>query len=162
MKRLLLICSILLFSSTIILARENDETIKKNEFGFNAGFTTGIGFSYRRWFNNVGVQLTGIPYKFRYEFMGCIGLSGLYTIKETERIKAFVFLGNQVWNEKTTHPDSDHTRYDILTIYRVGTGPGISFGETIKFNLMVGYAGHFEDYVWRFYPTIEMGWYYPF
>ena len=67
-KHILLLASFLIISSflysqvtTDIVKQDNNNQFFKNGFGMNAGFTTGLGFSYRYMPEKNGLQITGIP-----------------------------------------------------------------------------------------------------
>lgn len=168
MRRIVTLC----MASIIALcsySQESEEIISaKNEFGAHAGFTTGMGLSYRHWFNRVGVQLTAIPIKTNGEFFGSAGVTGLYSLKRTKYVSTYLYLGNHVYVSDRYEAQydfegnymSDEQKRD--TKYNIGFGPGFSFGRTVTFSLMVGYAVYDVTDKVNLLPTVEYGVYYMF
>ena len=149
-------------------SQESDFEKYKNEFGAHAGFTTGLGLSYRHWFNRVGVQLTGIPIKTDDFFLGSAGFSGMYSLKKTKYVRAYLYLGNHyiITNENISEYDNDGNYLGESTTrmnqYNIGFGPGFSFGRIVAYNLQIGYGLYDVTDKFNMYPTIEMGVYYMF
>ncbi len=142
---------------SIGFSQENDTRFCKNEFGVQAGLTTGLGYSYRHWFNRYGVQATGIVTS-KHEVFISTGLSGLYTLKITPYQRFYLYLGNEYIyvNERYNTSSIDYWMYNI------GIGPGFTFGRKVQFNLMFGYAAYFQKDVTSLLPTGEIGFYIPF
>jgi len=141
---------------------------KNNEFGIHTGAVTGLGLSYRHWFNKTGVQLTALPIRTDNLTFVSAGVTALYSFYNAKYVMVFGYLGNHFfmhenssdsfnWNTGTFEPD-----YYEDTSYSFGFGPGFAFGKTVRFNLMVGYG--FYDVFDKFdmYPTGEVGLYYRF
>lgn len=62
MKKTLLI--ILCIACTGLAMGQSDTVVTKiNKVGLNAGFTTGLGVTYRHWHNNLGWQITAAPFR---------------------------------------------------------------------------------------------------
>ena len=65
-KIFLLICAGIFFNISIF-GQDSDSDVTKSdsnllpEIGVHAGFTTGMGFSFRYWMKKYGVQITAIP-----------------------------------------------------------------------------------------------------
>lgn len=159
MKNLLLI-SFCFYSLNIIGQNSNDTLpAKKNQyFGVNAGFTTGLGFSYNFWPGKNGIQITFMPLFDKYKQLFSAGLTYLMTLKDYNAVKnfndtkLFLFVGNHVYNL---------TNDEI--IYNFGIGPGIEGGMgDIKIRFMVGYAvlNIPDNPMSR--PTVEGGLFYHF
>jgi hypothetical protein len=89
-RRLLLI-GLFSVSSLLGSAQEEEQTFNK-QFGMHAGTTTGVGFSYREWSNNFGIQFTGIYGKKEDEF-GSIGLTLMRTVSKSEYTHFFLVPG---------------------------------------------------------------------
>lgn len=121
-----------------------------NEFGAHVGATTGMGLSYRHWFDNTGVQLTFLPFKSNYEELYSIGLSGLYSVNRSKYVHVFGYLGSHLLAQ------------DGEVNLNVGAGPGFAFGKTVTFNLQVGYGLYFSEEDYQILPTVEIGLYYRF
>jgi hypothetical protein len=171
MKKLLIVILGLTTTFCSMSAQDTATTkSKKNEFGFHAGATTGLGLSYRHWFGKAGVQLTGLPIKTDDVTFISLGLTALYSIYDSRYVRVYWFLGNHyvVDKERTStytwdgaDPSKVYTTSESES-YNVGIGPGFSFGTVVRFNLMVGYG--FYDVLDKFnmFPTGEIGLYYNF
>ncbi|MBR7066884.1 MAG: hypothetical protein IKI28_01015 [Bacteroidales bacterium] len=120
-----------------------------NEFGANAGLTTGVGLSYRHWFNKFGVQVTALPIKeSNYTFISG-GLTGMYSMHNTKYIRIFAYWGNHVYHEghsytsyQETNTNNNDVKYYGSTEYNTGVGLGFSFGRVVAFNISVGYGAY--------------------
>jgi hypothetical protein len=168
MKKLFLSVAFFL-SLAIVSGQENrvDET-KNNEFGVHTGFVTGLGLSYRHWFNRAGFQLTALPIKTENLTFISAGFTALYSFYESRYVMVFGYFGNHFfvqeeddesynWNTGMYEPD----HYDE-TSYSFGFGPGFAFGKTVRFNLMLGYGFYDVFEKFNMYPTGEIGLYYRF
>ena len=162
MKNLFLIISGFLLIFNSYGQDVNDVQTKPNEFGVHAGFSTGIGLSYRHWFKKPGFQLTLLPVKTEKQTFISAGASLLYTLKETKHIRAYLYLGNHLlmYDRKSEFHFNDEERKD--TEYNMGFGPGFSFGSVVAFNIMFGYGFYDITDKLYMYPTIEIGLYYKF
>ncbi|NJN27425.1 MAG: hypothetical protein HC819_16345 [Cyclobacteriaceae bacterium] len=181
MKTKLLIIPTMIFclSATSLFA-QTDEVVKKkertNEVGFHSGFTTGVGFSYRKWFGDFGIQLTGLPIKTDdYAFISG-GITGMKNFVESNsgNVKAYGYLGSHVyytyddWNDYTYVYDDngnlveEHNEEDGTTQTNLGAGIGFSFGGVVAYNLMLGYGAYDVFDKFNLFPTIEMGLYFRF
>lgn len=168
MKKIILIicCSLFLIG---LFAQEQDNLIRKNEFGINAGFCTGTGLSYRYWPGKLGVQLTLLPIKTNDFTWVSTGLTALINFYDSKYFRFFGYIGNHYIIHNYERTDS----YNYLTgqweygrsensSYNFGFGPGFAFGTRVRFNLMVGYG--FYDVLDEFnmLPTGELGLYFRF
>ncbi|MBN2274200.1 MAG: hypothetical protein JXK95_07695 [Bacteroidales bacterium] len=156
---------------TLTMAPGQDYASEKtgnNEFGFHAGATTGLGLSYRHWFNRAGFQLTALPIRTDDITFISAGVTALYSFYDSKYVTVFGYFGNHFfiheedgeeynWNTGTYEPD----HYDD-TAYSFGIGPGFAFGKTVRFNLMVGYGFYDVFEKLNMYPTGEIGLYYRF
>jgi hypothetical protein len=170
MKNNLLIISLLLLYANINAQPENRYD-SKHEFGLNAGFTTGVGFSYRYWPGKFGIQATVLPIKTEsswtdildiqnlYEEYGInvknkkmtsLGLTALLTLDEGKSCKFFSFLGNH------------YIIRDDGESYNIGLGIGFAVKAPVSFNLMAGYGAYDILGKYSLLPTIEFGLYYRF
>ncbi|MBN1596836.1 MAG: hypothetical protein JW894_00940 [Bacteroidales bacterium] len=140
--------------ATHIYSQENDNPEpRNNEFGIHAGTSTGLGLSYRHWFNKPGLQITLLPIiSDDYTFVSA-ALTGLYSFKETKYARVYGYLGNHIiYNSDTSDP----------VTYNIGLGPAFSFGSTVAFNLMFGYGMYDILNSFNLLPTIEGGLYFKF
>ncbi len=172
-KTLLTLAFILPFLTTVVCGQEETKT-HKNEFGAQAGFTTGLGFSYRHWFNDFGLQISGIPIKGDEFFFGSIGGTALYTLKNTKYVRTYLYLGAHYIYSKDTYDAYEYNDYydditysyeattEIEEILNIGFGPGFSVGRIVEFNLQIGYGAYDILYEFNLFPTIETGLYYTF
>ena len=149
---------------------QNNDTIsfqKKHEFGFHAGFTTGVGFSFRYWPNKFGLQFTMLPAKAQGETYLNLGLTGLYSFYDSRLIRFFGYLGNNYVIDNYPSTYYDYQTFKTInngtaktSKYNIGFGPGFGFGSKVRFNVMAGYG--FYDILGKFdiYPTVEVGLYF--
>lgn len=137
----------------------------RHEVGVNSGFCTGLGFAYRHWFGRWGAQAVGIPYRSDGDTFISLGLTGLYSLKETARTRVFLYWGNHfIYNKfhyNDFEPVGDH--YVEVEKTRVernlnsAVGLGFSLGATVGFNAMFGYAVY-DIFLGRdILPSAEMG-----
>jgi hypothetical protein len=171
MKKLLIFIAGLMFFISVSAQETDIKPIKKNEIGINAGATTGLGLSYRRWFGKAGFQLTALPIKTEKVTMISAGITALYSFYDARYVRVYGFLGNHYFvdKEKNTHQDwingsfidTENTTYDHAS-YNIGIGPGFAFGRVVRFNFMVGYGFYDVLDSFEMYPTGEIGIYYNF
>jgi hypothetical protein len=145
MKYLIIMTLALILSN---VSAQEPISIRKHQIGANAGFTTGLGLSYRYWPKKFGIQATVLPIKKDDQYLYSFGVSGYYGLTERKYIKTFLYLGNHlVINEMDDE-------------YNIGAGYGFAVGTVITFNLMVGY-GLYDVYdTFSVFPTLELGLYY--
>jgi hypothetical protein len=145
--------------------------ISKHEFGLNAGFTTGLGFSYRYWPGKLGIQATVLPIKTESSWtdildvqslyqsynidvsnkkMTSLGMTALLTLDEGQRCRFFSYLGNH-------YIIKDHDES-----YNFGLGVGLAVKSPVSFNIMIGYGAYDVLETTTLLPTIEFGLYYRF
>ena len=167
-KIILLICCFLFVEG--LFAQKND-TIKKrkNEIGIHAGFSTGVGLSYRFWPKYIGVQLTALPIKQGKDIFISAGFTILCKYYEAKYVRGFFYLGNHFLYEKNevndfnllpfqNYNESSKNTYK----YNIGLGTGFCFGQIVKFNIMLGYGAYDVTGEFNLFPTAEMGLYYCF
>jgi hypothetical protein len=169
MKKLFII---LVISSISVLAMAQERLkspVLKNEFGFNAGFTTGLGLSYRHWFDRAGFQITALPVKGKDVTLYSVGLSYLYTFYESKYSRFYGYVGNHYWYnqyDEVTYDwggTYDETRKRVTDeFYNLGIGPAFAFGKVVRINIMVGYAIYDVFEKGYMMPTGEIGLYYNF
>jgi hypothetical protein len=166
---------ILILSTFILITNLNAQSEytsdSKHEFGINAGYTTGIGFSYRYWPGLFGIQATILPVKTDSswvdilnvkDFYGnddpelnnkkltSLGLTALLTLQEGNKCRFFSYLGNH-------YIIRDHSE-----TYNIGLGIGLAVQSRVSFNFMAGYAAYDVLNSYSLLPTIEFGLYYRF
>jgi hypothetical protein len=172
MKKYFVITIFIGFSLATMGQLTSDEKSRPNEVGIHAGGTTGVGLSYRHWFERNGFQLTFVPVKTDDLTWISGGVTYLRSFYQGKYVRVFGYLGNHVYHYRDAYDEyfydyitgesHSETRADESTQYNIGIGPGFSFGKVVVFNLMVGYG--FYDVTDRFnmFPTGELGLYYRF
>lgn len=149
-------------------AQDNDNESSTNPFvnelGFNAGFTTGLGLSYRHWFDKFGLQLTSVPFKYYDYALISVGVTPMYSMYNSRYIRIYTYWGNHVCYRSWPYTEylyNEPTKsYITSTEYNVGLGFGFSFGRVVAFNISLGYGaydvlGGFDNL--SLLPTCEMG-----
>lgn len=141
-----------------------------NELGFNLGSTTGIGVSYRHWFNRIGIQLCGMPFKYDNDVFLSGGLTGMFSLRNTQYTRIYAYWGNQILYINEAYYDyvneTPYLKHGSESMYCTGIGIGFSFGRVIAFNISVGYGayqvigGGYEDLA--LLPACEVGLYWRF
>lgn len=150
-----------------------------NEVGINIGPVTGMGFSYRHWFKDEGLQVVLLPVKSKDILLVNAALNYSHTFKKTERFRFYGYLGNSIFRYQGSGSDLndaipniffnmwqyqllyDEDQEDFLH-YNVGFGPGISTGRVVVFSAMLGYG--FYDVLgdWQAFPSFEFSLMYRF
>jgi hypothetical protein len=158
--------SLILFMPQLF-AQHNTEPPKepeyRNHFGIGAGFTTGIGFSYRYMAKKVGFQVNVGPYVADHgdRVLASFGLTLLKTISEARSIDFYAYLANCYnYDQKVIH--SNPKSYHIYDSWNTGLGVGFEWDtrKRVVFDLMVGYA-QYNTFETLFF-TSEMALYYRF
>ena len=163
MKVFLVVFFLLTFNQ--VKSQELKNTKYQHQVGLQAGFCTGVGFSYRYWPSKFGIQASFLPINCSDSSsieVGSIkisndknnkfsmGLTGLFKLRQFEHYKLYSYWGNHYFKQ------------GINAKYNSGIGIGFASESIISFNLMFGYGAY--DILDRFnlYPTIEFGIYYRF
>lgn len=142
-------------------AEDNEIINVSNELGMHAGFTTGIGLSFRHWSGKYGIQVTAIPLKANdFQFVSA-GLTGLYSLSNKKYTRFYLYLGNHLMINSQfydIYTDSPATK----TRYNVGFGTGFEVGRKVRFTIMAGYGGYNLTEAPDYYllPTVESGLYF--
>ncbi len=140
---------------------ENNEVIDlSNELGMHAGFTTGVGLSFRHWSGKYGFQLTAIPLKADdFKFVS-LGVTGLYSLNNKKYTRFYLYFGNHLLID-SSFDGWDGEYYDTETRYNVGFGTGFEVGRKVRYTIMLGYGGYnITDSDYSLLPTIETGLYF--
>lgn len=169
MRRIIIVLIVSIFVVSAYAQVEEVSTYKQNEFGAHAGFSTGLGLSYRHWFSNYGIQTTLIPVRNDGRFFGSLGVTGLYSLKRVGSVHTFLYWGNhliyQSHYESSSYDEHGYYVYEDQgphVQYNMGFGPGFSFGRVVNFSLMVGYGIYDLTDRFNLLPTGEIGVYYMF
>ena len=163
MKKITGLLVVLLFMSHALGQDTQNNESRSNEFGAHLGATTGMGLSYRHWFNRVGFQLTALPVKTDQLTFISAGITGLYTFKQAKYVRAFGYIGNHFfYTERKDDNLYPNNSIKYKKQYNIGFGPGFEFGSTVTFNLMFGYGLYDVLNKFYMYPTGEIGLYFKF
>lgn len=161
MKKLILSSIALLFLATVSISAKG-QSINHNEayrmfdkhhLGINAGFFTGVGFSYRYWPEKHGFQITTIPLYNSGHTIFSLGTSYLRELKQYDHARLLFFASNHITN----------MAYDERLINNIGVGFGMDvYFHGVVLNLMFGYGAMdmIEDF--KTLPSIEMGMFFNF
>ena len=142
--------------------------VKRNEFGSHLGACTGMGLSYRHWFDKIGFQFTALPIKTQEFTFISAGATALYSFYESRYVMVFGYLGShyllQDDYEEIYDPYSgmNETTLSRDLTYNFGMGPGFAFGRIVRFNIMVGYGFYDVFEKFNMFPTGEIGLYFRF
>ncbi|MBN2682360.1 MAG: hypothetical protein JXR58_07615 [Bacteroidales bacterium] len=147
MKKAAIVILVLLISFCSFSQIESDSIPEKhleknkNYLGFNLGSTTGIGFSYIRYFGKFGTQFTFMP-----GFSAALGFH--YDIPVGKGETLLIYNG---WHY-------------LSGFVSTGLGMGFEFGEEkMKFRFLFGYALYGLDPGFTFFPlALELGYFYNF
>lgn len=141
---------IILFFLNDVFAQENKAVqLTPHRIGLQAGFTTGLGFSYQYWPKYFGVQLTGIPLFRDNRNFTSVGLSLLAKLRENERVNLFGYFGHHLilrsrqvsnYNPTTGINETEIVKYQT---YNMGLGLGVQIivADVINLNFQTGYGG---------------------
>lgn len=165
MKSIFTLISLFLLSQSIFT--QSLTPIKfKHQLGVHAGFSTGLGISYRYWPGIIGVQATILPIKTDdnwTDILGAkdqfliddiygesgsftsLGLTALITMKQGTKGKLFSYLGNH-------YIITDHDEK-----YNLGLGFGLAVESRVSFNFMLGYGAYDVTGDYLLLPTSELG-----
>ena len=178
MKNIIIALAFILLSFSTTFAQE--KTVNTHEkkyskaFGLGAGFTTGLGFSFRYFPKKYGFQINLAPYSkdFGKEAFISTGLTLLLSLQESNAYNIYAYFGNHYFYSRL---NTSSSVYDpILGYYNyvnkpvttenfnsgIGVGMEVHAQKRITLNLMVGYAQYnsFKD----LFFTAETALYYRF
>jgi len=166
MKKVILIIISLFFLLSISYSQEKlEKKYKQNLIGINIGSTTGIGFSFKHWQNNLGVQISGLPVKINNDFDYSIGLTGFYSIKRKKHFNMFVYTGHNLMTKNFDFIiEMLNPLYSILDTkylkdtpnYNASIGFGTELGKNPIFTVKFGYGAFSIFKQDNFFPTVEI------
>ena len=111
----------------------------KHALGFAAGGTSGVGLAYKYSPNRLSFQFVFAPIKSQYNYAYSAGLSIFYKLVDNKKIDFFLYQGNHLFVEGSTHPVYNHK--DEYLSHGLGFGFEYSFTEKFTASLMAGYGG---------------------
>jgi hypothetical protein len=173
-----LVLMVLFFIPTVYAQQSETkkyEKLYKHSLGIGAGFTTGLGLSYRFFPKKIGFQLNVAPYYQDYgnEAFVSAGATILCNLAENRITAVYAYLGNHYFFRSNKVQES---HYDITTQQYVygdyvttktdflNTGIGIGFEfntqKRVTLNIMAGYA-QYNSFEQLFF-TGELALYYRF
>lgn len=133
---------------------EESNYISTHSFGVNAGFTTGLGFSYRYWPARSGFQVTAFPlYDKTNKMLYSFGTTYLFDIKQHDYSR---YLTSRVMMFASNH--ITNFSYDKRVIDNIGLGIGLDLicGNAIV-NFMLGYGALDVIHDFKTRPIVEFG-----
>ncbi|MFZ6052462.1 hypothetical protein [Halocola ammonii] len=148
---IVLITPIFTFAQEEVTIKEKKDEVSSfmkynHDLGFAIGTVTGVGLSYRHWFNNTklqkfGIQATFAPYlinKNYQEYHG--GISFLYRIADSEHVSLFMYQANSIEYADSRPSSSDNDR-DVYSMISNGLGVGVEILalKHLSINVMTGY-----------------------
>ena len=180
MKKLM-IAAILLSTSFMVYSQKKEKKEKvvkpekeivsyKHSFGLGAGFTTGVGLSYRFVPKKYGFQINVGPMYSNYgdNINASFGLTLLDKLYEGKWCNMYLYLGNHLVYHRDKLSSYDYAlnvnTQEIYETKKLNTGIGLGWEfytqSSVVLNLMVGYAqyNNFE----KLLPTAEVALYYRF
>ncbi|MBN2829872.1 MAG: hypothetical protein JXR56_06090 [Candidatus Cloacimonetes bacterium] len=131
-----IITLILVLSSALVFAGE----VEKN-LGFAAGAVSGIGLSYRQFYEKAGFQITGAAYvdgtkeseEYQRQFNG--GLQGFYTLSKPSDVRFYLLGGVSFFYNENRFSEEVYTMEgeyagdkidaELDRSYNIGTGIGM-------------------------------------
>jgi hypothetical protein len=135
----------------------------KNHIGIGAGFTTGIGISYRYVAKKTGFQVNVGPYIADHgeNITSSFGLTLLRRFVETRTTNFYAYLANS-YNYQRKLINANPNYYDIKDSWNTGLGVGFEMDtrKRVVIDLMIGYA-QYNTFETLFF-TAEMALYYRF
>jgi hypothetical protein len=148
MKYFLILLILILYMP--LKAQEPEVKKYNNYFGFNAGYTTGLGLAYTYWPGKLGAQLSFLPVSTENDYLISVALTPFFTLSKSKYVKSYLFLGNHLVTNKE------------VTEYNIGFGPGIELGSRVVYSLRGGIGLFDITDTFCMLPTIEMGLYFKF
>lgn len=136
-KRIVAIVICLFVCQNMSLAQNESAFKPPHHFGLHAGAATGLGFSYRYWPSDWGVQVTGIPIFGPNNNFFSFGANGLYSIRENRLIDFFGYAGGHFLRITANFVGEE----EVLTL-GAGFGIKIDLWDVINLNLQTGYSGY--------------------
>lgn len=137
-----------------------------HHFGVHAGFSTGVGLSYRYWPNRLGLQITTLPVWQGSDINLFSGITALLSLKQNPTSEFFTYLGSGLIYESNQYTDfqSGQTITATDTQLNIGLGIGLrlTFLEVFDINFQGGYGIYDVTEDIRSRPTGEIGVYYRF
>jgi len=116
----------------------------KHYFGMTAGFTTGIGLSYRYVPNKFGLQLAFSSFSISKTNYYSTGLSFMYNLSTSETTRSFIYQANHLFSQN--QKDSE---FSYLLNNGLGFGVELFTDKRTVLNIMAGYAHYSRQNVIR-------------
>jgi hypothetical protein len=145
-------------SSTLITTTTLEKNQKYHALGFNAGFSTGVGLSYRYQHYKHSYQFTIFPLIAEDVFVLNLGGRYAYNFKEVNKTRFFGYIGHSAGTNLDNYDDSN---------IRLVTGAGFGIEQDLTKNLSLNFGGGYAYYYYNFTSnkltlTAELGLFYKF
>lgn len=154
MKTKLVLVTLSLISLLPVLkAQEQTNTYSyknsKHALGFNLGYSTGVGLSYRHSFNKFAVQVAGLPYASENHVGFNAGLTFMYNLVQTDKSKFFLYEGNGFYYDNSDYSNYEEESQTLITdsnrkerelINSLGIGYEFLVYDRLGLSFMGGYA----------------------
>jgi hypothetical protein len=134
-----------------------DNTLKHHALGFNAGFSTGFGISYRYQYNKHSYQMSLLPIIENNYQVANLGFRYAYNFSEMNRTRFFGYAGHSAF----IVPKNDKPLIRLVT--GVGFGIEQDLTKSLALNFGAGYAYYTREYPNNILSlTAELGLFYKF
>ncbi len=145
-------------TSTLITTTTSEKNQKYHALGFNAGFSTGVGLSYRYHHYKHSYQFTIFPIIAKDVFLFNLGGRYAYNFKEVNKTRFFGYIGHSA--------GTSFYEYDDYAI-RLVTGAGFGIEQDLTKNLSLNFGAGYAYYYYNFDDskltlTAELGLFYKF
>ncbi len=168
---LILMIILFLFITNSLFSQDKKTYVHyKHSIGLGAGFSTGLGLSYRYIPKKFGFQINLAP---SYQNYGktafvSLGFTLLRRIMESRTTNLYAYFGNHYLYDKSEHTTYNNPYYIPVTttvinrnwITGIGCGFEVHAQKRIVWNMMAGWAQY--NFFESMYPTIETAIYYRF
>lgn len=134
-----------------------DNTKKHHALGFNTGFSTGLGISYRYQYNKHSYQMSLLPLIDIDNQFANLGFRYAYNFREMNRTRFFGYAGHSAF----IIPIDDKPLIRLVT--GVGFGIEQDLTQSLALNFGAGYAYYKREYYNNILSlTAELGLFYKF
>jgi hypothetical protein len=146
-------------TSTLITTTTLEKNQKYHALGFNAGFSTGVGLSYRYQHYKHSYQFTIFPLIAEDVFVLNLGGRYAYNFKEVNKTRFFGYIGHSA--------GTSFNEYDDDYAIRLVTGAGFGIEQDLTKNLSLNFGAGYAYYYYNFDDskltlTAELGLFYKF
>ncbi|MEY5040791.1 MAG: hypothetical protein RLZZ414_319 [Bacteroidota bacterium] len=145
-------------TTTLITTTTLEKNQKYHALGFNAGFSTGVGLSYRYQHYKHSYQFTIFPLIAKDVFIFNLGARYAFNFKEVNKTRFFGYIGHSAGTILDNYDDNN---------LRLVTGAGFGIEQDLTKNLSLNFGGGYAYYYYNFNDnkltlTAELGLFYKF